>query len=139
MAGVYSGFGNPQGQGPFQFTVTNDVSNNWQKITLNWQILSGNSIPAGGFVAGYTDLQIPFTNYTGRNLSASQVADTQIWELGNSLAGITGQQIPQNWNIQPGPQNNEPGHQLLGCYTYSVVSAATQPLQFLVRRSRIDE
>jgi hypothetical protein len=139
MAGVYTGTGNPLAPGPFQFTVTNDVSQNWQVLTINWfkQVPPSfaNSLPSGTTIGGYTQNEFPFTNYTGRNYPASQVANTQIWELGNSLSAITGRQLPTTWNIQPGPQNTEPGHALLGCYTGAVVISAMQGAKFFVRRS----
>jgi RHS repeat-associated protein len=116
MAGIYNGTGNPLLPGPYQFTVTNDVTMNWQSITL-YEIRNG-SIGPNGRAFGYTPSYAPFTNFSARNIPASGMYGlnyVQIWELGNSLGFITGKQIPAVWNYIPG-SSNEPGQILEDCY-----------------------
>jgi RHS repeat-associated protein len=114
MAGIYNGTGNPLLPGPSQFTVTNDVSKNWQMLTLAMK--RANPQWTGKSADGLTYLQMPFTNFSARNVSADELLVSQLFELGNSLGAITGHQMPSQWNMTPSPTNTEPGSKLTDCY-----------------------
>ena len=108
MAGVFNGAWQPLLPGPFQFTVTNITSMTVGMLSTLY----------GGPAARLTSSNMPFMNWTGWDQSTAHVQQTQIYELGNSLGFITGQQLPASnaFNVELGPANNEPGKLLLDCY-----------------------
>jgi hypothetical protein len=55
-----------------------------------------------GTIFGYTDPGSPFENKVAWNQSPSQMLHSQIWELGNYLAFITGCHIRNHYNIERG-------------------------------------
>lgn len=113
MAGVYRGYGQPLAAGPYRFTVTNDVSLTSYGTTRNF--LAGNPGYPPVVAVGYTNPDRPFINYTASN--DPNMANTQIWELGNSLGYITQRQLPRGpSDFSLGPSNNEPGSRLTHCY-----------------------
>jgi len=121
-AGVYTGLDTPDVPGPMQFTVVNDTSMNQSAVTASYYIARrtyGQPDPAVHSIAGFTNEHDftygPFLNYTANNQSPSDILDTQVWELGNSLAFIT-HTFPANVNIEPGVNNTEPGNTLLDCF-----------------------
>ncbi len=120
MGGVFTGVGQPPAPGPSQIAITNDnMTNSTAVLTVMYAAATHQIVPPGPGgqppVEGLTYPSNPFTNYSGSNLPISEMQDTQIWELGNSLGYITGKQVPTTLNVQPGPQNNEPGNTLLNC------------------------
>jgi RHS repeat-associated protein len=64
-----------------------------------------------GIVPGWTDSRNPFTNYTLNGVIGPGAVDTQIWELGNSLALIEGT-MPSKLRAP----SDDPGAELLDCY-----------------------
>ena len=132
MGGVYQGFGRPLGVGPSVFTVTNNDTflTTWG-LTRNYNISAAANPDSGlpqlppGSVGGLTNDHAPFANVTASNMSAADIAQSQIFELGNSLGFITGRQLPApgaKWNVTGGAGENEPGSYLENCY--NAVSAA---------------
>jgi RHS repeat-associated protein len=119
-AGVFQGFRVPAAPGPYAFTVNFDATtHNSGQITDMYVEIMG-PVPANTFVYGVTPSTNPFHAYvaldlppTGPNVLNMQAV--QLWELGNALSVITGKQWPQNLNVQPGPNNNEPGNVLTNC------------------------
>jgi RHS repeat-associated protein len=119
MAGVYQGLGQSLASGPYEFTVTSDLSMaTWgTTASYNLYLAQENLAPLPpNSVVGYTNFEFPFSNHVAWNQTPSGIASTQIWELGNSLAAITGTQLQPQYNIEPGPNNNEPGKKLTDCY-----------------------
>jgi RHS repeat-associated protein len=122
MSGVYAGYGQPLQSGPSIFTVTNNSTQFTTYTVTQWYNLNPAGPPvAPGGVVGLTDPQHPFTNTTGSNQVPSEIVNTQVWELGNSLAAIT-QRVPQTLNVLPGPSNNEPGNTLTLCIAAQAAS-----------------
>ena len=113
MAGIYNGIGQPLLPGPSGFSVTNDVSKNEGALTSTYA-LNGGQLTMGTLVDGLTLQGHPFLNYTASN--SPTMTSTQIWELGNSLALVTGQLMLPSFNTSIGPQNTEPGKKLTDCY-----------------------
>jgi RHS repeat-associated protein len=107
--GAFVGEGDANGD----FTIyNNDTKYNRGTLTYMAKRVPGNEwIPENG-VHGRTSPSNPYENYTARD--ATSLVDTQIYELGNSLAFITGT-VPEKVDMRPGPNNNEPGNLLLKC------------------------
>ena len=76
---------------------------------------ANNRLGPDATIGGLTDSSNPFITYTAFDRPLVDMQETQIWELGNALAMITGKQIPDIWNTKMGTRNNEPGHSLLDC------------------------
>jgi hypothetical protein len=69
--------------------------------------------PAHSIIEGYTDRSNPSTNYINTGLiDPDSILETQIHELGNSLANITGT-MPSKLNTPA----DDPGQKLKDCYT----------------------
>jgi hypothetical protein len=64
-----------------------------------------------GIIPGWTDSRNPYVNYTTNGSIGDAVVDTQIWELGNSLADITGT-MPAKLKSD----RQDPGAKTLECY-----------------------
>ncbi|MHB8525864.1 MAG: RHS repeat-associated core domain-containing protein [Candidatus Acidiferrales bacterium] len=131
MAGAYTGYNQPLAPGPSQFTVTNNV-NKYSGSQLAGVAAANGQLQPGESIGGYTFFNNPYENYTANDLSsynggggvpggipipdpAFADLETQIFELGNSLAVLT-DTVPQNVNSTPGPANTEPGTRLLNCF-----------------------
>jgi RHS repeat-associated protein len=94
------------------FTVTNDISKGWESAPRYSQIYQDHNLPMAD---GWTSSKDPYTNYTENGAVGQTAVDTQIWELGNSLAWIT-HTMPTslpNWT-------KDPGGVLLKCYLKAV-------------------
>jgi len=130
-AGIFTGFNQPLAPGPSQFTVTNNV-NKYSGSQLAGVAAANGQLQPGESIGGYTFFNNPYENYTANDLSsynggggvpggipipdpAFADLETQIFELGNSLAVLT-DTVPQNVNSTPGPANTEPGTRLLNCF-----------------------
>jgi RHS repeat-associated protein len=125
MSGVYQGFGKPLAPGPSRLTVTTDVSMNVNQVTAVWNFAIADynlkyemnyRQAAPGGVGGFTPPRSPLTNYAGYD--GGNVVGTQIWELGNSLSFISGQQM--QLLSQSGLNNTsyEAGAKLYNCYIF---------------------
>ena len=98
-----------------QFTVYNNDTIYSQSALTQSYISAGYSVPAGYSVGGLTIKGMPYVNLTAYDQqSFADFANTQTWELGNSLAVITNS-VPANVNTSPGAANTEPGSFLLNC------------------------
>ena len=117
MPGIYNGVGKPRLPGPYVFTVNNDsmLSTNVLRIMYTNPPTADNRLEPGQTIGGLTDTANPFITYTAFGRPLVDMQETQIWELGNALAVITGKQIPDIWNVKMGTGNNEPGHSLVDC------------------------
>jgi RHS repeat-associated protein len=112
--GSFTGFGpsiyENNGMGYGEISVSN---NNSIYSTPGLTKVTGAGVP----IEGWTPEYAPVLNYTANDLSAVGMLDTQIFELGNSLALITGQIAP--WDVVAGKMGdgeNEPGQITLDCY-----------------------
>lgn len=83
-------------------------------------------LPGTPLVGGFTPPDNPYVNYTASGASNSYTQNTQIVELGNSLARISGtmtyaQELARDNQPNPDPNgfgtNNAPGLDLLNCLT----------------------
>ena len=120
MAGIYQGYGRPLAPGPSEFTVVADVSMDQNGVTADWNLhiafynlRYGTQIrkAAPGGIAGFTVPLKPFSNYVASN--STDIVGLQIYELGNSLSFISGQQIQSQWGTQ-----YEAGKKLSDCYNF---------------------
>lgn len=118
MAGVFDGVGKPLLPGPYIFTVNNDAMLPTSVLQMMYTNPPGQGgvLAPGDTIGGLTPASNPFVTYTAFDQQVSEMQQTQIWELGNALGLITGRQIPEHWNTNRGPGNNEPGNALLNCY-----------------------
>jgi RHS repeat-associated protein len=102
------------------FTVTNNATQ------YNLQSLSDNAgnLSSSNWTTGYTDPKDPYTNFTASNMTPYATQQTQIIELGNSLALISGISTPgaaAERDNEPNPDangfgnNNPPGQDLVNC------------------------
>jgi RHS repeat-associated protein len=89
------------GSNTWTFTVTNDVTS-----------FTGFMSNSDGTCCamGYTDPANPFVNFTATGMSASSTLNVQIFELGNSLALITGTDPSSIIDNPNNPGFNEPGY-----------------------------
>jgi RHS repeat-associated protein len=126
MAGVNQGYGKPLAAGPSQVMVLTDGSMDASNVTaiFNFSIAFSNleneehhQQAAPGGIAGFTKVVPPFSNVVAYDLP--DAVGTQIWELGNSLSLITGQQM-QPPGHQGGLENvaTEAGGKLSNCYDF---------------------
>jgi len=63
---------------------------------------------------GFTPKLFPALNFTANDISPTETLYSQIWELGNSLAFMTGEANSLDITVQD-PQK-DPGHDLIDCY-----------------------
>ena len=90
-------------------TVTNDImSVGLQGMPQGSPIYTD---PVSEPTVGYADLTNPWTNYTASGMLGQAAVDTQIWELGNSIAGIE-YALP----AQLANPSQDPGATTLNCY-----------------------
>jgi len=118
-AGVFQGFRVPAAPGPYVFAVNFDATTHNSGQLTDMYVESMGNLPANQFVYGLTPSTNPFHAYVALDLPPTgpdpSMQTVQLWELGNALSVITGKQWPQNLNVQPGPNNNEPGQVLTNC------------------------
>jgi hypothetical protein len=124
MAGVYQGYGQPLAPGPSQVTVVGDVSMNANQVTAVWNFAIADynlkygtheqQAPAGLVIPGFTPPLKPFTNYLSSD--GGNIVGAQIWELGNSLSYISGQQMQSLSQTGLANTQYEAGSTLTDCY-----------------------
>ena len=87
------------------FTVTNDST------TCDLSCMAAGAPPQGGaqFTYGYTDPSNPYVNYSAVGEQDGMLTGVQVWELGNSLALITGTDPSTIIRDPNNPGYNEPG------------------------------
>jgi RHS repeat-associated protein len=96
-----------------KITVTNDIqSKNIMNQPSRSQVQGSYTTPFyDGIIPGWTESRNPYVNYTINGAIGDAPLNTQIWELGNSLAFITGT-MPKKLR-SPG---DDPGAKTLECY-----------------------
>lgn len=93
------------------FGIVNSVEKNKGTLTF-MAIAAGHDVSV---VDGYTSAANPYTNYTASNAAAGDFVNLQVWELGNSLALISGTvSILYSWAPKLFPEL-EPGNVLTEC------------------------
>lgn len=76
---------------PSVISVTNDTQSATREQITHQAELQGEWEPGQGLYSGFTPNWYPYINYTGSDIQdPGDVLNIQIWELGNSLATITG-------------------------------------------------
>jgi RHS repeat-associated protein len=93
-------------------TIVNDISKGWQDAPTHSGAYQDPNVSGAN---GWTDPRNPYTNYTLNSTVDQAAMDTQIWELGNSLAYITNTMPKKlkDWT-------HDPGATLLKCYLNAV-------------------
>jgi len=98
-------------------TITNDISQGWRSVPATSNIYDNPNIGATynsnnfSSIPGWTYSSNPWTNYTVNATVGQAAVDTQIFELGNSIADILGIAPPHEHD-----PSDDPGNLLLTCY-----------------------